>query len=397
MASGFKDNKGWIASFRGADGNRKRVRIPDGCVETKEEADAYAQECERYVKRIGKAIAPDLDDIDHALKLKAISEKHADDYRKSAPITSAARPESLTIEDAWERHPSTLREGTTDGKAYTRHLKHLREFCEFYSVTKLKDVTLAMVQDWILRKRVAGVSFDGRRHMVLSIKRACQMGATAGLPNPVAGFRLDYRERSKGIDAWSLKEIAQAARVFADQFDNRALSALGMGALMGLRPSEIIRARVIDVEGDLLHIGREEAKNDASVRSLVIPPAMLPWIRAQIKGKKALEPIVAPAQRRTKKRIESYDPDSFRAWFRPNMAAASGRDLYPKALRKTFATWTLDAGIDTVWIERYLGHTLSGLSRVTSKHYLGKADLNNMRKAAEQISEAFTSALSTPK
>ena len=67
-----------------------------------------------------------------------------------------------------------------------------------------------------------------------------------------------------------------------------------------------------------------------------------------------------------------------------------------KDLRKTFATWASEV-IPAQDLERWLGHRTALHATVTSRHYLGRHLIEQLRPAAKALDRAIRQAMAKPK
>lgn len=438
MPSAFLDSRGWIADFRPpavSGKKRRRVRVPVAAIRSarsaKADALAYAVECASLSTLLSATTAPAPHVLARALELKAIT---PDEAQRLAPnvaallSTSAAqlgpivapKPQRLTLEDAADAHPSTPRESHAD---YRRHLTNLRDFVAWSGVEHVDALTLDLALRWVAHLRATKYSFDGRRHALLWLRRASRMGAVlAGLPDPLVGFTLDRRETVSDVKAWSLPELAAAWRALspppksAIPYDPRPLAALALGALCGLRSSEIYRLRRTDVDlatdPPRIVIGSQGAKNAASRRALPLPAIVAEALALLLAARRPHWADRYPNAPRRKAAPRSkpdagdalfltawhggrgeFRPNTWPHWIRPLLAGATGRDLPPKCLRSSFATWAARAGFNRDHIERYLGHTISGSASITARHYLADYAIAELTPTALAIDVTFRAAL----
>lgn len=389
MPSAFFDERrnGWIADYVGLFTTKHvKVRVPPSRIlspdTAKADATEFAGELDRYCRLLER---PHTDqDVSHAQTIGAISEAEALALLNGQAIQPRRRLEPITIRDAALSHPSSQRDSV---KVKLRGCTALDDFSECAGVKHLHLVTLDHVLSWITTMRSRGWAWDTRRHALLYLRRACVMGTGSGLPNVIIGHKLDRQERRQRIvRAWSLPQLAAA--LVANDDDHRIRAALVLGGCLGLRPSEICRATVTDLEGDVLHIGRRAAKNNPSERALPVPSCIVPFLKAAI-GKRQSGPLIQSDIRRrgrhlTGSGLHSAMTTALRAKPRPPIA--------PKDLRKTFATWSAMV-IDAGDLERYLGHASALHAQVTVRHYLAHHLAEQLRPAAKALDAALSEAL----
>ncbi len=432
MSSAFRDKTtpgAWIADFRpfAARGSRRRrVRIPPARCRTETDARAYAAECDRYCRLLETCAPAGPADIRHALRLKAITAEEADRLAgdPTGRLLAHSRP---TIDQAHDLHPSTHRTLSARSRDYDRCQSAIDRFRRFAGVTYIDQVTVQLVQRYLDHLRAAGLSWDTRRHLLLPIRRACRMAPSLGHADPLAGLLLDRRDEAPEIPVWTLPELCHAAIAFQAISSPLPLATLALGGFLGLRPSEICRALVSDIVpltavpapiGPmspicpilLLQVGLRARKNAQSRRDLPIPPIVADWLAPLITGRQPAAPLI-PRQcpcslhsspftlHPSKRRGASlpFDAYALSKWFTPLMTAAiPDAARHPiKALRKSFATWAINSGIDERHVEAYLGHLSSRVAAVTSRHYLAAARARELLPAAMSMDATLRAALAS--
>lgn len=297
-----------------------------------------------------------------------------------------ARAASLSLAELLRAHPATRRESVQPEAQDARYARHLEEFCAWSGVRDARHVTADIVEDWIAARRRAGDAYYTRRHRLAALKRALAMAERRGLRNPLAGAQLDRQERRAPVAAMGLEDLGRLLRHLAEADDARMMTAVGLMGTMGLRPSEAGRARVRDLDGDLLSVGAEEAKNRASVRVLPVPPALLPWIERQREGRRP-EAWLVDSRHRARRGCR-MDRQAFMRLFRRRCEAAGVADHPPKTLRKTFFTASVRTHrLDRMQVEAYMGHATTGIAAVSADHYLAGGDPEYLRPVASAWSD----------
>lgn len=393
MASVYRDGDQWVADFRPVGGilkMRRKVRLkPKHLPEyTEAAALAFAKECDRYC-RVLEAAPQRPEDIDHAERIRAITPEQAAELRAGLPVSAPVdtlRP--LTLAEAARLHPSTQRDERTRPREAVLNLRHLDAFAAFAGVREVAAVDIGMALRWVAKLKGEGISWEGRRHRLLYLRRACRMAATRGLPDALAGLRIDHREDGDApeVEAWTLDELARGASALTD---DRARAALGLGGFVGLRPSECFRLVVGDLRGDLLDVGKRKAKNRSSRRTIPLPPTVARWCATIAAGRAGDAPLFGTLVRG---RPGAFTEMSWAHWLKPLLAAATGRALKPKCLRKSFTSWA-GAVIDGRDLERFSGHASAFLAPVSSAHYQADRAAAELRPAAALLERAIRAAL----
>lgn len=379
MASAFyrTSREQWMADIRGyltpKGGKRQTIRVPAtrlrSATRAAADAQAFADECERYARILeGKH---DVEDVLHALRLGVITQPQADALQTGRFVPfRASETKRLTIRQAAEMHPSTHRDPL---KRKVEYLTYVDQFSAHAKVTELHAVTLEQVLAWVEHMRAAGLSWDTRRHRLLYLKRAFIMGRRHGIVDQVAGLRLDRQDQERTtVKTWALSRLLTA---IATAQDHRIRAALALGGCLGLRPTEICRAQIEDLDEGLLTIGAREAKNRASRRTVPVPASVLQILHAAI-GDRTAGALVDPTGPRGG---EALTLSGLNQLLADTLRKGSGA-IAPKDLRKTFATWATRVipGHD---LERYLGHTTALHAAVTSRSYLAAHVAAQLRPA----------------
>lgn len=387
MSSAFQDRKGWIVSFRppALSGRaRRRFRIPARELRAAADPAALAREraaaCERLSRLLDVPVAHDPRRVREALALGVLTEPEARRLLGALPPPPA--PAFPTLEELARQHPATQREKANDPDSYLRHVRELREFVAWSGVRRIDELALPVVLGYIAHLAAEGRSYYGRRHRLTLIRRAARMGVSCGFPDALAGIVLDRAEAPPEPAAWTFEELVAGLRLLRDEGRGRSLAATALGGLMGLRSSEAFRLRVGDV-GEALRVGAHGRKNLASRRDLPIPAVVRPWLEALVSGRSAEAPLLCTHHRG---KPGPFSRATYGHWLGPTLARATGRALPPKCLRKTFATWALDAGLDERLLEAWLGHRSGLVAAVTARHYLQKVQARRLVEFAEAIS-----------
>jgi integrase len=395
MPSIFHDKSGPIASFRavGAPGRvKRRVRVP---ADRRDDPEGFAAECDSYCRLLEKARMPAAGVITEAERLGAITASQAAALRLQRGGDMTTIPsQSLTILQAARSHPSSQKEAAKDVSAALRHERHLGEFMAWAKVQRLDQVTLSLAQSWVAELRARNLSWDGRRHALLWLRRATRMGATVGMADQLNELLRDERDQDqRGPEAWTLTELTTGFRALEN--DPRARAALALGGFLGLRPSETIRVRVGDLAEGRLMVGQADRKNAASRRLLPLPRIVAEAVSRLALGRSPSEPLIRSLKTRGRAG-GAFDAVGFNHWLGPVLEAATGRRLPPKALRKSFTSWAFRAGLPPQHVEAMLGHKTALASAVTGRHYLAELACAELQPTALRIEEIIRKALAGP-
>lgn len=331
--------------------------------------------------------------VEFATRTAAEVDQQAHAYRLELATRARIRPhrEGLSLEAVALSHPSSQHDPDHRRAEY---LRYLQAFADHAGIHSLHQVTVAHVQAWIAAMIARGFAWDTRRHYLLYVRRACAMGPSHGLPDVLNRLRLDRRTDQIETQAWTLADLAELLRATAAAPAARA--AIVLGGVMGLRPSEIVRAQVGDLSGDLLEVGARKRKRRASHRRLPVPDLCLPWLRVACRDGLHLRRHDAPLIVLPDSRIEA--PLRLDVLNR-RLGAVIAESITPgpvKRLRKTCATWLRRTGQGGDLVEAWLGHDTPLRSSITSQHYT--ADLldllaDELRPIAAHLDRTLSAAL----
>ena len=420
MASAYFSGKSWLMDYRALNGRRKqRVPVervaPVKTAAATQAAKRYAEECEHWCSVLRRAPSPAA--VSEALTLGAITQEEADALTGGLPLPERPAPrnspEALTIIDAGQHHPSSKREGLASAQ---RHFAHLKQFVAWTQLTYLSDMRIGHAVDWIRHLTNQGMSYDGRRHAMLWVRRAAKMGPTLGIPDPLANFTLDKRpDDEERVEAWTAAEIGLALVLSypgeEPDADWRPRLAILMCGCLGFRGSEGAASAWKYFNPQLESIRIRRAKTKRSRRVLALPSTGVRWlIAARNAAQASTAALVARAEARPSKPsrlrrpIAPFGPEtlmvpstsaasrgnmlteaSWGKWLGPLMHKLTKRQLESKCLRKTFSTRGGEFGLEPRWIEAYLGRMPLTYTRTTGSSYLAATELKAMKPAAQAI------------
>jgi integrase len=381
----------WMAAFRGLNQGGKgktQVRVPASRISApgaaKRDADAFAKELDRYCRLLETGLGGP--DLEHALRLGAVSAEQAAALRSGqVALPRSARLTPPTIKDAALAHPSSQR----DGWDQVKYLRHLQVFTTFLGSELLMDLTVERVLAWAAALRRQGLAWDTRRHHLLYVRRASRMAPSLGSLDVLAGLKLDRHDgRARDIPHWTLPVLMRGLGALEQLTDPRPAAALALTALLGLRPTELCRAQVADLDmtDGCLRVGGREAKNVASRRALPLPGRLVPILRIVTGGRPADAPLIQTASNR---RRGPFSLDTISTWWAAEVSPHLKPALPPRAGRKSFATWAREAGLDPQHLEAWIGHRTAFFSAVSSRHYLAGYQMDALQPASNLLDAAM--------
>lgn len=400
MASAYLDKRsgGWVASYRPlhASGSQRRlVRIPPGAIRPdheQEDAQLYAEDCDHCCRLLESSADPQI--IKRAEERKAITLAQATALRAGLPAPShhTKTPEPWTIKAAAMAHPSTIREAQQRPQELMRHLRELDAFTIWSGINRLSDLTLEHVTGYLSHLKERGSRWDGRRHRLLYIRRACAMAGTQGLPNIIGDLVLDRREDDEmvEIEGWTWSELLAGATALQADPDRRLIAVLALGGFCGLRSSEIARVRCGHLsDTGVLTVGKEERKTKASRRDIPLAPRVVAWLRpltfAKDGSRRPADDLLVRG-RGNQHQGRPMTPRRLSELWSPAMEIATKRKgLTVKHLRKSWFTWAVQSGLPLSLVEAYGGHRATMVLPVTSAHYLIAAQCALYRPIADAV------------
>lgn len=425
MPSAYEDKSGWIADFRGlhqAGRQHRTTRVPRdqlrACHEL-EDARSYAVECARLC-RLCETASPVAKNIERAEQMGAITREQAAALRvgQRPPTAADLRTTRVrTIEAAASAHPSSRREPHESQKD---HLRALRAFCAWAKSDLLDALTIEKVSEWIALLQKQGRAYDTIRHDILWLRRASRMAGAMGLPDPLSRMVMHRRERGRRVTAWTFEELSALLLAARAAGDGRLEAVVLLGGWAGLRPSEICRLEVRDLVDGVLSVAERAAKNDASPRRLPLPPTMARALAALCSGRAPTNPLIWSEMSQAKgERNRPLSDTSLPTWFKravwgdrprpPKLAAAMAAGAAPprtgpmptpsylgacrtlpagtpETLRKAFMSWAIRrSGVPQPTLERWFGHTITGMPLVTQRHYYADLEVAELLPVAKAI------------
>lgn len=310
--------------------------------------------------------------------------------RKSSPN----RP---SIEAAYQRHPSTMREAQKDLDSAMRYKKALQRFLDYSGLFFLDELTFDALFEYNQNNQDAGVPWDTRRHWLMPVRRAAQMAPDYGIPDPIGRRQLNRKtvdEQVIEVDHWSADVLRS---VLMCQEDLRWRVAIGLAGFCGMRTSEVIRARCGDVDPSFrlsIGLGRDKAgdvrkaKTKFARRIIPLPPTLGKWALEVAAGRDPHEPLIDRQAARPKKgarRIihQEFNSGSFAKWLRRDSVAVKDATWSDNVLRRSFANLAIEHGAGIFEVETYYGHRISEASAVATDHYLQLANSSRLQVVAD--------------
>lgn len=252
---------------------------------------------------------------------------------------------------------------------------------------KLSDINTRTINDFIAEKRASG-RLDGGGGLAASyintmnviIRASLDYAVQKGMCAPLDGVIYRPKALKPEIPILSKNDIVRLEAYLADNMDQTALGLL-LSLYMGLRLGEVCALRWddIDCERKILHVRGtttrvfdsscagekrtlwivDKPKTLASSRRIPIPSKLMPCIQAQQSA--ASSPYVASSK-------ESFvNPRTYEYRFHRILDKAGLPQTNYHALRHTFATMCVTAGMDVKSLSEILGH---GSAAITLNIYV---------------------------
>ncbi len=183
-------------------------------------------------------------------------------------------------------------------------------------------------------------------------------------------FRVTLRRHDLAAEIYHLREPQkippimsqdEVARLLANTPSIKARAMLSLAYGCGLRPGEVIRLKVGDIDSDRGIIRIVQSKGDKD-RQVKLPVAVLEALRRYWPERSTkYDAGFRPEQRYLFPGRQPYEPltarQQNRLFHQAAVAAGISKPVTVRSLRHAFATHLLDAGVDVRVIQALLGHT----------------------------------------
>lgn len=301
----------------------------------------------------------------------------------------------VSLKDAALSHPSSRRDKETYPTQYRLYCSYLDQFSRSTGAWLLKSLSVESALSWVEELKAKGFKPATISHRLRYIRRASKMAPSNFLPDVLAGIQLNRNhEPEEDIRIYSEEDLCKIVQHFETRQDWRALCAVGIMGLMGLRPTEVIRLEVGDVKDRVLRVGVRQRKNRASRRDLPMPETLQGWIASLSEGRNKTDPLVYSGHHGMKGK--PWYITSLNHYLHPHINEATGTWLPAKHLRKTFASNAVGPiGLNVRTVETFLGHAFSLASPVSTRHYLAKQAVKELEPATKMIDQWWSNLYQT--
>jgi integrase len=259
----------------------------------------------------------------------------------------------LYLKDAQNRHKKSLRVGTANTRRYI-----LNKFITDCSINRVSDITLPVIQCWLVRLKNDGKSADTCWTYGQSVRSFVTYLVPRYLPATILeGFTVP-EPSAIGRKNWLHKdEVTKIIEAAGDDLELKFALYCGFDA--GLRRNEISEAKVwwFDLrpvpEQSLLHVTKHEnfVPKDRSNRTVPITKRFAEFLRTYLTGRESDQYVLAPEK--TNKGANKYRYDTnkrVRSHFVRCKVNSSFHDM-----RRSFASNRASDGISIYKIAAWLG------------------------------------------
>jgi integrase len=379
-------SKKYFADVKDADGNRIKRAL---CLLVKDSPIDKAQSLAEEIQEAFRNLEGSLNVFFSARFLRDQGFLSEDLLKQYFSSTSSDLRLLPTIKDLFEEHPTTVEEMLYYSHRYKTHTKYLQRYIDLYG-EGVECLTVANVEKWV--KVLEGMGFRKAtvKHHLNTVKRVSRRLPHHEKTDILFRVRFALRDEvEKKIETFTMKELIKILEKLQEDQDRRFVVGLSLGCVMGLRISEIARARIEDLNEDcsVLSIGcqvvdgKRQVKRAASIRSLPIPKTLRVWIR-ELVGDRPEGPLIASRSVSNHKGGKMH-PHNVSKLLTAKIKEVAPRYIQPGDLRAVCSTLMIYGGVDSRLLESWLGHSVSGISAVTSKHYLAKIEIRKLKEVAK--------------
>jgi integrase len=260
---------------------------------------------------------------------------------------------------------------------YENYRHFLQAFCDRYGRELANSIKPFHLTKW-LDEHPAWKG--GRRHAVLSVKRAFSFADKQGIlsPNPIRGVQAERHGRRTRV-LTKEEEVEILAAIGDEQFRQFVSAMLATGC----RPSEVARVTAADVDLDVgvwVFDRHKTAKKTGRPRVIYLTPAVLELTRA-LMAKHPEGPLF-----RGPRGGRPFSRNNIRCRFRrlreklPHL-----KHFVSYNLRHTYATRALVNGVGVAQVAELLGHTSTEMVSKVYGHLAG--EFAHMREAARRATD----------
>lgn len=302
--------------------------------------------------------------------------------------TDPAAHSKHALEAAIANLLDVVERGNANG-TYRSYKQKGRHLVRLLGDIPVADITRELVVTYTRTRSTEGAG-DSTIHKELVVLRralneARERGLWRGDPRSVVpAIRVRYEPRTR----WLTPE--QMAQLLAEVPENRrlwiALAALASGSL-----SEVEGCRVehVDLEAKMLRVpGR---KRSTRWRLVPIHPSLLPMLRKAVEGQPPEMPLVEPWGNVRRDLHSAVDRINEREQLsRRRIKAPPLSRVSPNDLRRTFASWLKQQGVDSMTVAHLMGHSSTRMvelvyGRLSEETYRGAvAQMPRLRKVSSR-------------
>jgi integrase len=231
-------------------------------------------------------------------------------------------------------------------ESYEQKVRHL---ARVIGADHVLPLTRPEVQRYIATRLKEDGASPGSVHKELVVLRGAlrEAGFDAAV---VPKFSAQYQPRERHLSPEQFRDVL-------DRLAPKRRLWLMVATYLGGRDSEINGHRVGDVDLEHLILRNRGTKTKDSRRSVPIPAALVPWLEARCRDAGPDEPLVEEWTNRRRDICIAYWKATGVPVPKKHQSTAGLPRLSPNDLRRTFASWMKQAGVDSLAVAHLLGHS----------------------------------------
>ena len=273
------------------------------------------------------------------------------------------------------KRPATVRRERGSLRLIKRHLGELR----------LREITPAIINDYMARRKAKGVSARGVNIEVVVLRNVLRAAIDDGHLSvlPETKRLKETKPMHRLLTFNEIERVADAARQAAPITGQMVADFIRVMAFSGGRWAETLRLRWpdVDFERKQIHYGADGLSKNGEARAVDFNPKLETHLRDMASRRAPDSEFLFPSRRR------GEDNDlasiSFNKTLRTARVAAGVPDFTCHACRHFFASMALMSKVDVHTVAAWLGHKDNGvLLAKTYSHLLGQ----HKREQAQRVS-----------
>ncbi len=265
---------------------------------------------------------------------------------------------TMNITEAVERFERGLIGQGASKNTISTYRRHLRLLTQHFNGTDVKDVTSADLADFLYAVRLKTDDTPKNQRTINSIKTALKsfFRSLKLKDNPAD----DLRIKRVRIERDYITE--DEVRVLLAGVENvRDRTILAVLCFLGLRREELVELRVRDIQGPSLRIfGKGGVERDIPINkgARAYLDQLLRWKEARGESLDPSAPLFVSRKKNPLSESQLYNV--VRKW----TYVLLEKELYPHAMRHTFATMLVTKNVNLATIQRLMGHASITMTEV---------------------------------